>query len=137
MQTGGREQERKGRGKKLNIKENSHPKVASSTKKYEAFQKFQDSMNSLSLSPTGESMFVNIFNLSSNTIKDAFTHIRGKLGKLPNQRRKTLSRDIIFSCCQELSRYLHHHHHITPLLYHCVTPLLPMDHHLHRVIPLF
>ena len=64
MQTGGREQEKKGRGKKLNSKENSHPKVTSSTKKYGDFQKLQDSMNSQSSSTTEESMFINIVNLS-------------------------------------------------------------------------
>ena len=52
-------------------------------------------MNSLLSSPTEESILINQVNLSSNTPKEYFSHIRGKLGELPNQRRETLSRDII------------------------------------------
>ena len=37
-------------------------------------------------------MFINLVNLSSNTTKDAFSHIRGKFGELPNQRMETVAR---------------------------------------------
>ena len=52
-------------------------------------------MNSLASSPTKESMLIKIVNLSLNTLKYAFAHIRGKIGELPNQRRETVSREII------------------------------------------
>ena len=99
----------------------------------EAFQKFQDSMNSLSSSTTEELMFINLINLSSTIIKDAFAHIRGKLGGIPNQRRETVSREMINFFLGNLSGY-HQHHHVTPLLFHHATPLLPMDHHIYHVI---
>ena len=40
-------------------------------------------------------MFNNLVNLSSTIIKDNFGHIIGKLGELPNQRRETVSREMI------------------------------------------
>ena len=40
-------------------------------------------------------MFTNLFNISSNTLKENFSHIKGKLGELPNQRRETVAIDII------------------------------------------
>ena len=40
-------------------------------------------------------MFIEIVNLSLNTIKYKFTNLGGKLGNLPNQIRETLFRDII------------------------------------------
>ena len=43
----------------------------------EDFQKCQESMNSLSSSPTEEYMSINLVNLSSNTLKYAFSHIGG------------------------------------------------------------
>ena len=52
-------------------------------------------MNSLSWSPTKESMFTNLVNLSSKTLNDYFSHIGGKLSELPNQRRETAAREII------------------------------------------
>ena len=52
-------------------------------------------MNSILLSPTEASMFINFVNLSSNTIKDSFSDIRGKIGELPNHRRETVAIDII------------------------------------------
>ena len=52
-------------------------------------------MNILSSSPTEESMFINLVNLSSKITKDAFAHIGGKLDGLPNQRRETVAREII------------------------------------------
>ena len=52
-------------------------------------------MNSLSLYPTKESMFINLVNLSLAIIKDAFLHMGGNLGELPNQIRETVSIDMI------------------------------------------
>ena len=48
-------------------------------------------MNSLSYSTTKESMFINLVNLSSNTLKNAFAKIGGKLGELTNQIRETVA----------------------------------------------
>ena len=42
-------------------------------------------MNGLSSSPTKESISMNLVNLSSEIIKDALSHIRGKLGEINNQ----------------------------------------------------
>ena len=53
-------------------------------------------MNSLLLSPTEESLFINLVNLSSNTIQDAFSHIIGKLGEIPNLKREAVSREMIY-----------------------------------------
>ena len=77
-------------------------------------------------------MFINLINLSSTIIKDAFAHIRGKLDKLPNQRRETVAREMISFLLKKLSRY-HHHHYVNPLLCHHATPLLPTKHHLYHV----
>ena len=90
-------------------------------------------MNSLSLSPTKELMFINIVNLSSTITKDTFAHIGGKLDELPIQRRETVERYMIRFLLKNLSRYHHHHHRVTPLLCHHATHLLPMDHHLYHV----
>ena len=37
-------------------------------------------------------MFINLVNLYSNTLKDAFSHTGGKIGELPNQRREKVAR---------------------------------------------
>ena len=39
--------------------------------------------------------FIKLIKKSSNTIKDAFVHIGGKLAELPNQRRDTVAREMI------------------------------------------
>ena len=53
-------------------------------------------MRSTSLSTTKESKFINLVNLSITIFKEAFAHIGGKLGGLPNQRRETVSREKIY-----------------------------------------
>ena len=58
-------------------------------------------MNSLTLSPTEELMFINLVSLYSTTIKDSFAHIGGKLGEIPNQRKETASIEMI---CSLMSR---------------------------------
>ena len=89
-------------------------------------------------------MFINLVNLSSAIIKDAFAHIRGNIGELTNHRRETVSREMI---CSLLSRsdYLtppsssfhssplspchssphygppHIPCHLSPLFYECIT----------------
>ena len=52
-------------------------------------------MNSLPSPPSEESMFTNLVNLSSNTLKDAFSHIGGKIVENLNQIRETVAREII------------------------------------------
>ena len=52
-------------------------------------------MNSLLSSSAKELMFIKLVNLSSKIIKDAFGHIRGKLGELPNQIREKVARYMI------------------------------------------
>ena len=52
-------------------------------------------MYSLSSSPSNMYMFIELVNLSYNTLKDAFEHHGGICGDLLNQRRETSSRDII------------------------------------------
>ena len=37
------------------------------------------------------------------------------------------------SFCQEMSRYQHHHYHVTPLLINNANPLITMDHHIYQV----
>ena len=61
----------------------------------EAFQKSQDSMYSISLSTSKESMRIKLVNLSLYTLKGAFAQLGGNIGDIPNQRRETTSREII------------------------------------------
>ena len=70
----------------------------------EDFHKFQDSMNSILLSPTEESMFRNLVNVSSIIIKDASGHIGGNQGEIPNQIRKTVDREKINLLLENMSR---------------------------------
>ena len=51
-------------------------------------------MKSLLLSPTKELMFINLVNLSSTIVKDAFAHIGGNVSELPFQRQEKVARDI-------------------------------------------
>ena len=85
----------KEKAKKETAKKTAAQKLCLQQKISEAFQKFQDSMYSLSLSPSKLSMFLELVNLTSNTPKDTYAHIGGKLDDLQNHRRETVSREII------------------------------------------
>ena len=61
----------------------------------EAFDMCINSMNILSLSTTDEYRLIQLIQQPSNTIKDAFVHIGGRLAELPNQRRDTVAREMI------------------------------------------
>ena len=89
-------------------------------------------MKIISSSLIEESMSINLVNLSSTINTDAFAYIVDKLGELPNQRRGKVARDMIHFLMKNMNRY-HNHHHVTPLIYHNSTPLLPMDHHIYHV----
>ena len=52
-------------------------------------------MNSMSSSTTNEQIIIQLNQQSSNTIKDAFVNIEGKLAELPNQRRDTVAIEVI------------------------------------------
>ena len=80
--------------KKITAKKTSTIKIHIQLKISEASDMCINSMNSLSSSTTDEDRFIKLIQKSSNTIKDAFVHIGGKLTKLPNQRRDTVSREI-------------------------------------------
>ena len=54
----------------------------------------KDCMDNIS-SPYEETTLVTHVSLSANTLKDAFLHLRDKLGDLRNQRRPTVATDII------------------------------------------
>ena len=81
--------------KKVTAKKTATVKVHRQLKRYEAFDRCINSMDSLSLSNTNEESFIQLIQQSSNTIKDAFAHIGGKLAELPNQRRDTVAREMI------------------------------------------
>ena len=70
--------------KKETVKKTATRNFHLQQKQYEAYQKCQESTNSLSSSTTKESLFINLINLSSNTLKDDSSHIGGELGELPN-----------------------------------------------------
>ena len=82
-------------GKKVTEKKIDTIKVHLQLKLYEAFDRCINSMNSLYSSTTDEDRFIQIVQKSSNTIKDAFVHVGGKLSELPNKRRNTVSREMI------------------------------------------
>ena len=81
--------------KKITAKKKATRKIHLQLKIYEAFDICIKSMNSLSLSNTDEDRFIQLIQKSSNTIKDAFVHIGGKLAELHNQRRDTVAREMI------------------------------------------
>ena len=81
--------------KNITSKKTSTRKVHLQLNRYEDFDMRINSMNSISLSTTDEDRFIQLIQQSSNTIKDAFVLIRGKLGKLPNQIRDTLAIEMI------------------------------------------
>ena len=60
----------------------------------EAFDTCINSTNSLSSSTIDEERLIQLTKQSSNTIKDNFVHIGGKLDELPNQRRDTVAREM-------------------------------------------
>ena len=81
--------------KKETAKKTATRKVHLQLKQYEALDRCINSMNSLSSSTTDEERLIQLIQQSSNTIKDTFVHIGGKLAKLPNQRRDAVSRKMI------------------------------------------
>ena len=81
--------------KKIIAKKTATRKVHTQLKIYEALDMCINSMSSLSSSTVDEDKFIQLIQQSSNTIKDAFVHIGGKLDKLHNQRRDTVAREMI------------------------------------------
>ena len=81
--------------KNVTAKKTATRKIHLQLKRSEAFDMCGNSMNSLSLSTTDEYRFIQLIQKSPNTIKDAFVHIGVKLAELPNQRRDTVSREMI------------------------------------------
>ena len=78
--------------KKIAANNTATRKVHLQLKRSEAFYMCINSMNGLYLSTTDEDRFIQLIQKSSNTIKDTFVHIGGKLAELPNQRRDTVAR---------------------------------------------
>ena len=81
--------------KKITSNKTATIKVHLQIKMYEAFDRFVNSMNSLSSSTTYEEMFIRLIQQSSNTTKYSFLQVGGKLSGLPNQRRDTVAREMI------------------------------------------
>ena len=81
--------------KKITAKKTATINILLQLKRSEAFDMCINSMNSLSLYTTDEDRVIQILQQPSNTIKDAFVHIGGKLAKLPNQRRYTVAIEMI------------------------------------------
>ena len=79
-------------------------------------------------------MFTNLVNISSTISKDAFAYTGGNIGEIINQIRETVAIEMIFFLLENMSRYHHHQHRVTPLLYNNATPILLMDHQLYHVI---
>ena len=81
--------------KNITEKKTATRKIHLQLKRSEAFDMCIKSMNSLSSSTTDEDRFIQLIQQSSNTIKDSFVCIGGKLAELPNQRRDTVAREMI------------------------------------------
>ena len=81
--------------KKITAKKTSTINIHLQLKISEAFDMCINSMSSLYSSTTDEDRLIQLIQQTSNTIKDAFVHIGGKLAELPNQRRDTVAREII------------------------------------------
>ena len=81
--------------KKITEKKTATIKVHLQLKRSEAFDMCINYMNSMSSSTTDEYRFIQLIQQSSITIKDALVHISGKLVGMNNQRRDTVSIDII------------------------------------------
>ena len=78
--------------KKITAKKTATIKIHLQLKISEDFDMCINSMNSLYSSTTDEDKLIQLIQQPSNTIKDAFVHIGGKLAELPNQRRDTVAR---------------------------------------------
>ena len=74
--------------KNITAKKTSTRNIHLQLKRSEAFDMCINSMNILYLSTTDEYRLIQRIQKPSNTIKDAFVHIGGKLAELPNQRRE-------------------------------------------------
>ena len=81
--------------KKESAKKTSIRKAFLHKKRSEYFRRFQDCIYSLSPSPSELTIQIALVPLSAITLKDAFFHLGGKLGDLPNQIRQTVATDII------------------------------------------
>ena len=81
--------------KKITAKKTATRKVHIQLKRSEAFDMCINSMNSVSFSTTNEERFIQLIQKSSNTIKDSFVHIGGKLAELPNQIMDTVAIEMI------------------------------------------
>ena len=136
--------------KNITSKKTATRKVQLQLKRSEAFDMCINSMNSLSYSTADEYRFIQLIQQLSNTIKDAFVHIGGKFSKLPNKRRDTVAREMIWimkwwstikwraniiissyhtspqSSCHPTLPHGQPHHHPTPLLPVYITLLLKL-----------
>ena len=81
--------------KKITAKKTATIKIHLQLKISEAFDMCINSMNSLYSSTTYEDRFIQLIQQSTKNIKDAFVHVGVKLAKLPNQRRDTVTREMI------------------------------------------
>ena len=81
--------------KKITAKKTAKRNIILQLKRSEAFDMCINSMNSLSSSTTDEDRLIQLLQQSTNTIKDAFVHLRGKLAELPNQKMETVAREMI------------------------------------------
>ena len=84
-----------GEVKKITGKKTATRKVHLQLKRSEYFDMCINFMKIMSSSTTDEDRFTQLIQQSSNTIKDVIVHIGGKLAKLPNQRKDTVSREMI------------------------------------------
>ena len=80
---------------KVTSKKTSTRKVHIQLKRSEAFDRCINSMKIMSSSTTYEESLIQLIQQSSNTIKDEFVQIGGKLAKLTNQSRDTVAREMI------------------------------------------
>ena len=81
--------------KNITAKKTATGKILLQLKRSEAFDMCINSTDSLSSSTTDADRFIQLIQQSSNTIKDDFVNIGGKLAELPNQRRDTVAREMI------------------------------------------
>ena len=81
--------------KKVAAKKTATRRVHLQLKLSEVFDRCINSINSVSSSTADEESLIQLIQQSSNTIKDAFVHIGGKLAELPNQRRDIVAREMI------------------------------------------
>ena len=81
--------------KKITANKTATRKIHLQLKRSEAVDMCINFIKSLSLSTTNEDRLIKLIQQSSNTIKDDFVHIGGKLAELPNQRRDTVAIEMI------------------------------------------